>query len=43
VNGERTLFHATEVPQLQTTATVCETADVKNNTLEDKPGEMLFG
>lgn len=36
-------FHPTKIPQLQTTATVCDTADAKSNTLEGKHGEMLFG
>lgn len=36
-------FHAAKIPQLQSTATVCDTADAKSNTSEGKRGEILFG
>lgn len=42
-NGKGHNSHATKIPQLQTTATVYDTADAKSNTSEGKHGEIFFG
>lgn len=35
--------YATKIRQLQTTATIYDTADAKSNASESKHGEILFG